>query len=52
MKLSWACNYYKSQKLTLSVEVENVFDEISRVGSDSEEYEMGRLFWAEAKWEF
>ncbi|SHJ92436.1 Outer membrane receptor proteins, mostly Fe transport [Desulfatibacillum alkenivorans DSM 16219] len=52
VKLSWTCNYYRTQKLTLSVEVENLFDEISRVGSDSEEYEMGRLFWAEAKWEF
>jgi hypothetical protein len=51
-ELSWHADLPREQRLTLALEVYNVFDRKIHVGGDVNRYETGRQFWAGAEYRF
>lgn len=51
-RIDWESRLWREQKLTLSLEVNNVFDRKVKTGGDNDIYELGREFWVGMTYNF
>ena len=51
-KLGWSLPVYRQQKMSFSLEVNNVFNSRIQTGGSTTTYEMGRQFWAGVAYDF
>lgn len=51
-KIDWSPSLYKQQRLTFSLDINNVFNSRIQTGGSTTTYEMGRQFWAGVEYDF